>query len=387
MSREVYKWKARLNVHGGKQEHGVNYWETYAPVVTWASLRLVLILSLIYKWHTRQIDFVLAYPQADVECDIYMEVPEGFQTGNESPDELKYDGKRNKRKSPFVLKLLKNVYGQKQAGRVWNKHLHKGLIQLGFQQSAIDECVYYRGNLIYLCYVDDSIATAPTKEEVNEFLDELKQKFDMTDEGDLNDFIGVNITRHEDGKIELSQPHLIEQILRDLNFQHDTKKVNTPGKPDHVLRKNEGAPPHKADWHYRSIIGKLNFVEKSSRPDIANPVHQCARFSADPREPHTDAVRRICRYLAGTKNRGIIMDPNDQEFEVFVDADFCGLWDKDTAIHDPSTTKSRTGFIIKYAGCPIIWASRLQTETALSTTLGTKVHHFGDIRAILDPIW
>ena len=62
------------------------------------------------------------------------------------------------------------------------------------------------------------------------------------------------------------------------------------------------------------------------------------------------------------------MDPNDQEFEVFVDADFCGLWDKDTAIHDPSTAKSRTGFIIKYAGCPIIWASRLQTETALSTT-------------------
>ena len=62
------------------------------------------------------------------------------------------------------------------------------------------------------------------------------------------------------------------------------------------------------------------------------------------------------------------MDPNDQEFEVFVDADFCGLWDKDTAIRDPSTAKSRTGFIIKYAGCPIIWASRLQTETALSTT-------------------
>ena len=103
---------------------------------------------------------------------------------------------------------------------------------------------------------------------------------------------------------------------------------------------------------------KLNFVEKSSRPDIASPVHQCARFSADPREPHTDAVRIICRYLAGTKDRGIIM----------VDADFCGLWDKDTAIHDPSTAKSRSGFIIKYAGCPIIWALRLQTETALSTT-------------------
>jgi hypothetical protein len=75
---QIYKWKARLNYHGGQQEHMVNFWETHSPVVNWYSIRLFLIISILKGWETRQIDFVLASPQADVKCDIYMEVPVGF---------------------------------------------------------------------------------------------------------------------------------------------------------------------------------------------------------------------------------------------------------------------------------------------------------------------
>jgi hypothetical protein len=96
---EVYKHKARLNVHGGQQQFGVNYFETYSPVVTWFSLRTMLTLSLLYDWHTRQVDFILAYPQAPIEFDMYMELPKGI--------EMK-DGNRK----THVLKLLKNLYGQ-----------------------------------------------------------------------------------------------------------------------------------------------------------------------------------------------------------------------------------------------------------------------------------
>ena len=77
-SREVYKWKARLNVHRRMQMHGVNFWDTYAPVVTWPTIRLILILSLLFGWYTAQVDFVLAYPQADAECDLYLGIPRGF---------------------------------------------------------------------------------------------------------------------------------------------------------------------------------------------------------------------------------------------------------------------------------------------------------------------
>jgi hypothetical protein len=149
-----------------------------------------------------------------------------------------------------------------------------------------------------------------------------------------------------------------------------------------VLKDGQGNKSHKAEWNYRRIIGKLNFlcwnyrriIGKlnflcgSCRPELSCAVHQAARFSADPRTNHTEAVKRIGRYLAGTVEKGIIMDPTKHEFEVHVDADFGGLWDKETARDKPITAKSRTGYVITYADCPIIWGSSLQTEIALSTT-------------------
>ena len=122
------------------------------------------------------------------------------------------------------------------------------------------------------------------------------------------------------------------------------------------------------NWHYRSVIGKLNFIEKSTRPDIAYAVHQCARFSNDPKASHATAVKHIVKYLLTTKDQGIYLRPNEHSFDCWVDADFVGNWNKVNADVDPSTAKSRTGFIINYGGCPVTWASKLQTEVALSTT-------------------
>jgi Reverse transcriptase (RNA-dependent DNA polymerase) len=149
-TKEIYKWKARLNIHGGQQEYGVNYWETFSPMVTWVSIRLVLILSILLSWHTRQIDFMLAYPQAPIETPLYMEVPKGV-TLNGLPRESQ----------DYVLQLKKNLYGQKQAGQVWYKYLRAGLEDIGFTPSLIDECVYYHGGMLFLVYVDDGIIAGP----------------------------------------------------------------------------------------------------------------------------------------------------------------------------------------------------------------------------------
>jgi hypothetical protein len=132
-TREVYKWKARLNIDGSKQEEGINYWETISPVASWSTIRLMLVLILIKGWETRQIDFVLAYTQADVECEMYMAIPKGFEVDG--------DGE-------YALKLVKNLFGQKQAGRVWNIHLVDKLKGIGFQQSEIDECLLRRFRFI-----------------------------------------------------------------------------------------------------------------------------------------------------------------------------------------------------------------------------------------------
>ena len=154
-----------------------------------------------------------------------------------------------------------------------------------------------------------------------------------------------------------------------MNFQDNTSPTPFPAKVSEVLDKEVDAPPHKADWNYRSIIGKLNYLEKSTRPDLAFATHNAARFSSDPREPHTKAVSKICRYLIGTRDKGLIFTPSKQpEIEVYADASFAGDWKRETATDDPATAHSRTGYVVMLAGCPLIWASKLQTEIALSTT-------------------
>jgi hypothetical protein len=159
-TREIYKHKARLNIHGGQQEYGVHYTDTYSPVVNWFSVRLVTILSIINKWHTRQIDFVLAYPQAPLPYDNYMKLPQGIQTTHGNGD-------------THVLKLHKNIYGGRNSGRIWNEYLKAGLLAIGFTQSAVDECVFYRGKVIFLCYVDDGIFASPNPKDIDKAIADL----------------------------------------------------------------------------------------------------------------------------------------------------------------------------------------------------------------------
>jgi hypothetical protein len=270
-----------------------------------------------------------------------------------------------------VLKLHKNVYGQKQAGRVWNKYLVNKLVnELKFVQSKTDECVYYRGKTMYVLYTDDSILAGPDEAEIDQIIKEMKQvKLDITVEGGLEDFLGINIDRKKDGSINLTQPHLIDQILKDLRLDDENVTTkDTPASSSKILRRHTDSEPFDGSFNYRSVIGKLNYLEKGTRSDISYIVHQCARFTTDPKKEHAQALRWLGRYLKATRNRGTILRPSKgKDMEVFVDADFSGNWHAEES-WDRDTARSRHGFIVMYAGCPILWKSQLQTEIALSST-------------------
>lgn len=360
---EIYKRKARLNFGGHKQKKYVNFWETYSPVVGWATIRFFLILALIGNWHTKQYDFVLAYPQADVEVPLYMDVPRGYNVPK---------GGNNK---DYCLKVKKNLYGQRQAGRVWNQFLHKGLIAADFIQSDVDPCLYFRGSTILLIYVDDCLIIDPDLSKIEQaHKDIVAQGFDMTDEGDLKDYLGVDVDRKDDGTIHLTQPKLINRILESIGFKTDagqntTKPRNNPALIGKMLGRALDKPEHDKKWQYRSLVGMLNFLEKSTRPDLAFAAHQAAQFSADPRVPHTNAILHLCRYLCGTSDKGLIFKPDPtKRFEVYADASLGGDWRSEDSGDDPNTARSRMGYVILYAGCPVIWTSRLITEICLSTT-------------------
>jgi hypothetical protein len=238
---------------------------------------------------------------------------------------------------------------------------------MGWRQSQ-DNCLYCKGKTIFVAYVDDGTLESPDKDQIEVELGIIRTKFHISVEGDISDYVGVNAFWTEDNKIRMTQPNIIRSVLQEPGFNEDTKAKSTPAYSSTVLKEGANLPKHNAEWNYQRVIGKLNFLCSSCRPEIECAVHQCAWFSADPRLNNTEAVQRIGRYLADTVQDGISMDPTIHSFEVYADADFGGLWDRESAQESPITSKSRTGYVILDAKCPIIWGSQLQNEIAMSTT-------------------
>jgi hypothetical protein len=189
----VTKHKARLNLHGGKQELGTNYYETYAPVVIWFAIRLLIIFGILFNWALCQVDFIMAYPQAPIEMDMYMELPTGIHT-------------KHGNSKDHVLKLLANIYGQKQAGCVWNSYLVTKLREINFKQSLIDDCVFYRDDVIFIVYVNNGIFLGPSDQQLRDIINELRNlKLSIEDQGHPDDYVGVSIKKLENGIIKLTQ--------------------------------------------------------------------------------------------------------------------------------------------------------------------------------------
>jgi hypothetical protein len=135
-----------------------------------------------------------------------------------------------------------------------------------------------------------------------------------------------------------------------------------PAASSKLLTRDLNGPDFDSSFHYRSVIGQLNYLEKGTRSNISYIVHQCARFVQKPKESHAKALGWLARYLHATKDKGLILKPdNHKDLEVYVDA-------REDAATNRDTARSRHGYIVTYQGCPLLWKSQLQTEIALSST-------------------
>jgi hypothetical protein len=222
----VKKHKTLLNLHGGKQVYGMNYFETYVPVVTWFAIRLIIIFGIIFLLALRQVDFVMAYPQAPIEEDIYMEIPQGIETAKGKSKDM-------------VLKLLKNIYGQKQAGRVWNSYLVQKLESIGFCPSQIDDCVFFRDDVILLVYVDDGIFIGNDDAQLQAIIKEIQGLgLNIEDQGHPADYVGGSIKKLNAGSYEFTQRALIDSIIKDVGLM-DSKTKPVLAKVSLRLRTNQ----------------------------------------------------------------------------------------------------------------------------------------------------
>jgi hypothetical protein len=361
----VRKLKSRFCVRGDKQVEGVDFFDTFAPVVNWTTVRLMLILSIVLGLSTRQVDYTAAFVHAPIDKDpdwdsltpteqerrgIYVEMPRGFSE----------PGK--------VLKLKRLLYGLKQSPRNFFQFLKGKLEGIGFTSATdVDPCLFVSDKVICLVYVDDTLFYSPKPEYIDEVIQKLRDaEMDLEEEGSVAGFLGVHIERNEkDGSIKLTQKGLIKRIIETLNIQHLPIK-HTPAAAEPLVLDADGDPPN-ATYSYPSVVGMLQYLQAHSRPDITFAVSQCARFTHRTRRSHEVAVERIGQYLKATQDEGLILQPTGLfDIECYVDADFAGLWPYEDK-HDPSCVKSRTGFVICISGCPVIWSSKLQTDIATST--------------------
>lgn len=361
----VYRHRSRICADGSQQTYGMDYTETYAPVVNWTTVRILLTLSIVFGFKSRQVDYVQAFPQAPLPDSerVFMEIPAGY----------KYEGSNS---DQYVIRLKKNLYGLKQAAYNWNVMLTEGLKANGFKQSKHDSCLFFKKDIVCCIYVDDTLFFSRDTNIIDKTINEMKDlNFNLTDEGQVEAFLGVKMTKHEDGSIKMSQPALISTILKLVGIEEDTKDtkgskpLSLPAVNPPLHRHTNGAERERS-WSYRSAIGLLTYLARNTRPDIEFAVHQCARFQCGPKKAHENAVMRIARYLKGTSDQGLILRPDKTKLnslDVYVDADFAGAYTSEDH-EDPTNVKSRTGCVIHFANCPIHWFSRLQTEIALSTT-------------------
>ena len=255
----------------------------------------------------------MAYTQAKVKTDIYLQLPKG--TTIPGADSTKH-----------ILKLQQNLYGLRDGQVTWHEHIEAGLKEQGFHQSTVDPCLFIKGKVLLVLYIDDAAFFSPNAKDINTEIVSLRKSFDKTDKGKLQDYPGMCFIRHPNRIIELQQQKAIDHCLDFIGMgsSADTEKLHdTPAKATIVLHKDETGPPCKQSWNYQAVIGCLNYLQAMTQPDLSYLVHQCAHFCNDPKLSHEQAIKCICHYLCSTRNKGLFFLPDlHTGFTCHVDTDW-----------------------------------------------------------------
>ena len=272
---------------------------------------MLLTLTIKLGLKTKQVDYSNAFVQAKIDNEVYCELPEEFSV----------DGSRD-----YVLKLERSLYGLKQAPRLWFKTLEKSLHARGFKSSMQDPCLFMKKDLIALVYVDDVLFFGTTEKIIDAMIKDLQKDFDLNVEDDEFAFLGIEIFKNKQGQLCLRQKGLINRIISAVGMDENSNSAKMPAATTGVGA-DVGGKVREKNWNYASVVGMLLYLAGNTRPDIAFAVHQAARFSHKPMKVHEDAVKRIVRYLTGTKEEGLSFGSDSKlNLEAYADADFAGLW-------------------------------------------------------------
>jgi len=345
-------YKARYVAKGFTQIHGIDYEETFSPTTRFVSIRTLLQKAVNDNLYLHQMDVKGAYLNAPIDKDIFVQQPPGYEQTDASGKLL-------------TCHLKKSLYGLKQSGRNWHSTLTDFLKKQGFTPNQSDQCVYTyhaenKDQIIILFWVDDIIIGSNNLDLISTTKQLLNKEFNMDDRGEINWFLGIDFTRLENGCYQISQKRYAESILK--RFKMDNcKAATTPAVKGLTLEKatdEEHQTFLQQNFPYRQAIGSLIYLMTGTRPDISWIVSKLSQFLDKPGPTHVIAVKRLLRYIQGTKHYTITYSPTNGQLVGYVDSDWAG---------DIEDRRSTTGFIITLGGAPISWKSKKQQTVALSS--------------------
>lgn len=337
----IDKYKARLVAKGFHQRPGIDFRETFSPVVKPATIRSVLSLAVQRNWSLRQLDVSNAFLHGKLDVPVYMSQPPGFKDAS---------------KPGHVCLLRRSLYGLRQAPRAWYNSLSASLVAFGFIQSRADTSLFTlrKGSLslFVLVYVDDLIITGSCDSQIAAVTKHLQASFAIKDLGPLSFFLGIEVAQCKEG-LFLSQHKYIVDLLCRFKLE-GSKPIGTP-----MSSKSAASNGFVDGTEYRSAIGGLQYLTLT-RPDIAFAVNKLAQHMSAPTPENWNSVKRLFRYLKGTMHHGLLLRRCDTlNITTYSDSDFGG---------DLSDGKSTSAYIIFLGANPISWRSRKQTGVARSST-------------------
>ena len=384
---EINGAKARLTAMGCHQEYGVNYFDTYSSTTNQRTLKIQLAMynddpSLEFDhWDVKQ-----AFVTADLEEEIYMKAPTGYE-------------RRDRRGRQLVCRLKKGLYGIHQASRGFQKKLAKDLGDFGCTRLEVDDACYYisddKGRWIFIStYVDDLFVLSNSSQFKADLFSHLKTRVPLKDMGTVECALSMNIqTDRKAGLLKISNRPYAELLLKKFGLNGCTPAptpmvIDSPLSPldwpteDSVKEEMKRLP-------FRQLLGSLWWLAWCSRPDILVAVHECSKHVEHPSPKLWSSLTRILRYLKGTKDWGIVMQRSDAtkeqpKYGIYTRGDYDFRQNRKISLEKRAATiagwvdgdwasclidrRSRTGALIYFLDQPVGWMSEMQTSIALSST-------------------
>ena len=386
---ELSSYKVRLVACGYSQVFGIDFDETYSPVIRLTSMRLLFAISAQLGLKIHQMDVNTAFLHADIQEEIYITPPDGFPLP----------------KGMNCFRLKKALYGLKQAPREWYNNMNAFLLSISFKRLYGESCLYYREDkddgtiCIISLYVDDLLIAGSSQAIITRVKNQLKEQYDMKDLGVVRHILGCEVKHEEEtGTSYLTQFQYTKKAIEKF-FGPDLKPCDTPADVNIILSKSM-SPKTEEDRAkvknipYREAVGTLLWLSLGTRPDISYAVSQVAKYNDCYGIKHWEAVKRIYRYLKGSMDLGLKYSSTNHSGEFLerfkslrhlvdfkktifrsmhqrkiTDLDILeaiAFADSDLS-RDIDSRRSQTGFLFFLGSCLISWQSKQQASVALSS--------------------